>query len=78
MWVNEYLYEAHGETGANAIIGDINRRYVFFFFFIFLQGSGRRSMSSQEYLLCLFFLDYDAFLMGMTLCNGQVMTQKRL
>ncbi|KAH9978484.1 hypothetical protein BJV77DRAFT_1062733 [Russula vinacea] len=25
-WVNEYLYEAHGETGANAIIGDIDRR----------------------------------------------------
>ena len=31
-WVNEYLYEAHGETGANAIIGDIDHRYVFFFF----------------------------------------------
>jgi hypothetical protein len=77
--VNEYLYEAHGETGANAIIGDIDRRYVFFFFFfIFLQGSGRRSMSSQEYLLCLFFPDYDAFLMGVTLRNGQVTTQKRL
>ena len=77
--MNEYLYEAHGETEANAIIGDINRQYVFFFFFfIFLQGSGRRSLSSQEYLLCLFFLDYDAFLMGMTLCNGQVTTQKCL
>ena len=50
----------------------------FFFFFIFLQGSGRRSMSSQEYLLCLFFPDYDAFLMGVTLRNGQVTTQKRL
>ena len=29
-------------------------------------------MSSQEYLLCLFFPDYDAFLMGVTLRNGQV------
>ena len=35
MWVNEYLYEAHGETGANVIIGDIDRRYVCFFFFHF-------------------------------------------
>lgn len=34
-WVNEYLYEAHEETGVNAIIGDINCWYVFFFFFSF-------------------------------------------
>ena len=29
MWVNEYLYEEHGKTRANAIIEDIDHRYPF-------------------------------------------------
>ena len=29
MWVNEYLYEAHGEARANDIVEDIDRRCVY-------------------------------------------------
>jgi len=29
MWVNEYLYEEHGEVRANAIIEDIDHQYAF-------------------------------------------------
>jgi hypothetical protein len=29
MWVNEYLYEEHGQARAQAIIEDIDRRYAF-------------------------------------------------
>jgi len=28
MWINEYLYEEHGEARANAIIEDIDHRCV--------------------------------------------------
>jgi hypothetical protein len=32
MWVNEYLYEVHGEARANDIIEDIDHRCVIFDF----------------------------------------------
>jgi len=32
MWVNEYLYQEHGEARANAIIEDIDQQYAFISF----------------------------------------------
>ena len=31
--MNEYLYETYGEAGGNKIIADIDRRYVYYFYF---------------------------------------------
>lgn len=75
-WVTEYLYEEHGETGANAILGDIDRRYMFLSGFLY--DPRFCSLSSQEYLLYLPFQDYDASRMGVTLRSGLVTTRKRL
>ncbi|KAH9992964.1 hypothetical protein BJV74DRAFT_795662 [Russula compacta] len=59
-WVNAYLYEVHGESGANAIIEDIDRRSSL---------DVKSSKESQPFLLSQ---DCGAFQTVVTLHSGQV------
>jgi hypothetical protein len=52
-WVNEYLYEVHGEAQANRIIEDIDHRCVipiwFVGYLIYNFVESRPSLHSQDY-----------------------------
>jgi hypothetical protein len=73
MWVNEYLLEEHGDAHGQAIIADIDYRYVALIVYCMQLTYACPQIVSLQ---CHHSLDYAASQMAEIFSNGQGMTQR--